>query len=590
MKSIALQMSGGKKPLHRQIETIIDKSNITIVFQPIVSLRDGSVLGYEALARGPVDSPLYYPDALFDIAEEAGKLWELEQLCRTKALEAAFESHQTVKLFLNVNTAVIHDDLFRYGFTKEYLDLYGIDPANIFFEISEKSAIEDLKSFKIAIDHYKKQDYKIAIDDAGAGYSGLNMITDVHPHYIKLDMNLIRDIDKDAYKRALVKSLYDFTCITGIQLIAEGIETEEEMRTLVGIGVQYGQGYFIQVPKREILNIDEAVLSSIHACNAQKNNLHRSVSSFFIGYLCYEGVVVGPNEQCGTVYNYFLHDENLPGVTVIDEAKQVLGSVSRQLIDHRLSGQYGFSMFAKKPITDIMDTLPLVVDFSTPIDVVAERAMSRPIKTLYDSIVVKRKGEYSGTVSIKDLLEKTMEIEIMNSRHLNPLSGLPGNLAIEQNIEKCIQSNDPFTILYMDLDNFKAYNDVYGFGNGDKVIRFVAKILTQQIPPDCFVGHIGGDDFVAILPTYHADDLCNRIVELFDAGITTFYSETDQDIGYITTKNRKGEEERFPIITISIAGIRNKTRGFRDAEELSIYAGMLKKQCKLIWKSCYLLC
>ena len=208
------------------------------------------MLGYEALSRGPAGTPLQYPDTLFGVAAECRKLWELEQLCRTKALETAYRNQAPRVLFLNVNPSVIHDEEFKQGFTKDYLKEFNIDPSNIYFEISEKNAIGDFSAFKKTIEHYKDQNYKIAIDDAGAGYSGLNLIAAVHPHYIKLDMKLVRDIDQDGYKKALVKSLYDFSCLTDIALIAEGIETEGELRTLIEIGVQYGQGYFIQFPER----------------------------------------------------------------------------------------------------------------------------------------------------------------------------------------------------------------------------------------------------------------------------------------------------------------------------------------------------
>ena len=237
--------------LHKQLNAVIDNSDIKIVFQPIVSLRDGSVLGYEALSRGPLDTALQNPDALFGVAMECGKLWDLELLCRTKALESACLYGGDIKLFLNVNPYVIHDEKFKSGFTKEYLKNFDFNPENIFFEITEKSALEDSDGFKKTIEHYKRQNYKIAIDDAGAGYSGLNMITDVHPHYIKLDMNLIRDIDKDGYKRVLVKSLYEFCRYANVSLIAEGIETENEMEALIDIGVHYGQGFFIQRPDQQ---------------------------------------------------------------------------------------------------------------------------------------------------------------------------------------------------------------------------------------------------------------------------------------------------------------------------------------------------
>jgi hypothetical protein len=150
--------------LHKLLNRIIENSDIRIVFQPIISLRDGAILGYEALSRGPAGSPLENPDTLFGVAAESGKLWELEQLCRTKALEAAYTNNLTIKLFLNVNPSVIHDVKFKNGFTREYLLEYNIDPSNIFFEISEKNAVENLSGFIMTIEHYKNQNYKIAVD------------------------------------------------------------------------------------------------------------------------------------------------------------------------------------------------------------------------------------------------------------------------------------------------------------------------------------------------------------------------------------------------------------------------------------------
>ncbi|SHI17865.1 diguanylate cyclase (GGDEF) domain-containing protein [Sporobacter termitidis DSM 10068] len=574
--------------LESQLTQIINDADIKIVFQPIISLRDGEILGYEALSRGPAGTPLQNPDALFGVAAECGKLWELEQLCRTKALETAYRDDAAFQLFLNVNPHVIHDDKFKQGFTKEYLQAFNIDPSYIYFEISEKNAVGDLPGFKKTIEHYKTQNYKIAIDDAGAGYSGLNLITDVHPHYIKLDMKLVRDIDRDAYKKSLVKSLYDFCCLTDVALIAEGIETEAELRALIEIGVHYGQGYYIQYPQHDIAEIDKRVIETIHACNAQKNHQFRHVSNFYIGNLCFDGITVGPNDLAGNVYNYFLSDENLSGVTVVDANMEILGAVTRSNIEHTMSGQYGFSLYTKRPISNIMNSSPLAMDAKTSIDVVSKLAMSRPLKSIYDFIVVTDQNRYLGVVTIKDLLEKTMEIEVFNSRQLNPLSGLPGNLAIEKNFERFITAREPHTILYIDLDNFKAYNDIYGFGNGDRVIRFVAQLLTDIIPDDNFIGHIGGDDFVVMLNTFDVSALCDAFIQRFDEGICSFYSNEDLARGYILTKNRRGEDEQYPIMSVSVASVSNRYRFFANVQELAEYASALKKQCKLIWRSCHI--
>lgn len=582
---------GGASALRKQLDEVIDKARVRTVFQPIVSLRDGSVLGYEALSRGPEDTPLQNPDALFGVAAEYGRLWDLEQLCRTKALESAYAGGQKPRLFLNVSPNVIRDEKFKNGFTKEYLRKFDIGSENISFEITEKNAAENLENFKKAIDHYKRQDYKIAIDDAGAGYSGLNMITDLHPQYIKLDMKLIRGIDRDWYKRALVKSLNDFCRIANTALIAEGIETEGELQTLIDIGVHYGQGYFLRQPNSEMGPVDGRVLETIRKRNTQNNNLYfHFLSSVYIGNLSRTNVTVPPEASSEQVYNTFLARDSLLGVAVVSDGK-VAGAVTRSRIDHLMGGQFGFSLHARHPVSTIMDRNPLVTDFEVPIDVVSKMAMSRPAENLYDFIIVTRDGKYYGIVTIKDLLEKTMEIEVSDARHRNPLSGLPGNLAIERALSACIESDDPFTVLYIDLDNFKAYNDEYGFERGDGIIRFVAKLLSDLFGVrGIFVGHVGGDDFIAVLPyREEAEKDCRALINAFDRGVRRFYSKEDLERGYIVAKNRKGEEDRFPIMTISVAGVTNRERKYRNIYELSEHAGVVKTKCKQIWKSCCVL-
>jgi EAL domain-containing protein (putative c-di-GMP-specific phosphodiesterase class I) len=154
-----------------ELMRIIREEAITPVFQPIVSLRDGSVLGYEALSRGPVGTEMESPDMLFQVAEAVREIWELERLCRAKALAAMQYARVDAMLFLNVNPSVAEDVKFQKGFTKDYLGQFGIGPDRVIFEITERSACQNIDEFKRIISDHKGQQYKIALDDAGAGYS-----------------------------------------------------------------------------------------------------------------------------------------------------------------------------------------------------------------------------------------------------------------------------------------------------------------------------------------------------------------------------------------------------------------------------------
>ncbi len=195
-----------------------------------------------------------------------------------------------------------------------------------------------------------------------------------------------------------------------------------------------------------------------------------------------------------------------------------------------------------------------------------------------DFITVTRDEKYFGVVTVKDLLERSIEIEVINAKHLNPLSELPGNLLFEKQLEMCIDTPGNYTILYFDIDNFKPYNDVYGFENGDRLIKCLARVLKDQIPSPGFVGHICGDDFIAVLSESNAKDLCQSIIDEFDKTALLFLNRNDLDRGYITAQNRKGTRERFPLLSISIVGATSNQ--YKTIFALSENLARLKKICK----------
>lgn len=252
---------------------ILKNQRIKPVFQPIVSLNTGEILGYEGLSRIVAPQTIDSSEELFRLAGLYGKIWELEQICRSKILEKYhhfFDTKSTQKLFLNVSPLVIHDQEFRIGFTSEYLHKYNLGINNIIFEVTERNAVDDIRGFKDTIRHYKSQGYAIAVDDAGSCYSGLNLICDIEPHYLKLDLSLIHDIDKNTIKYAMVKAMVEFANLSNIQLIAEGIETEEELKTLLKLGVPYGQGYYLRKPNEELKPVKPEAFEIIQKYNRKK--------------------------------------------------------------------------------------------------------------------------------------------------------------------------------------------------------------------------------------------------------------------------------------------------------------------------------
>ncbi len=231
-----------------RLRDLIFSKSITTLFQPIVDLFDGSIFGYEALSRGPKGSEFENPRMLFGIAEDSDLLFELDHLCRTQAIENAQAMTSDCRLFVNTLPTSIHDPTFRGEYLDQMLELSELAPSNIVFEITEALAIEGRLHFQAALSELRDTGFAIAIDDAGTGYASLETIMHLRPSYIKIDMSLIRHIDGSPLKRELIKALSSLAGELRAALVAEGIETAEELQALRDLGIRYGQGFAIAHP------------------------------------------------------------------------------------------------------------------------------------------------------------------------------------------------------------------------------------------------------------------------------------------------------------------------------------------------------
>lgn len=177
------------------------------------------------------------------------------------------------------------------------------------------------------------------------------------------------------------------------------------------------------------------------------------------------------------------------------------------------------------------------------------------------------------------------------NRRISPLTGLPGNVQIHAELKKRISNHEDFSVLYLDLDNFKAYNDVYGFLNGDEIIKFTADTIIncihEYIPNGSFVGHIGGDDFIAIVPILECEKICQNIIANFDAKVGKFFTEKDKEEGYIEVENRKGIIEKFPLTSISIGVVEADSGRFANMLEIGEIGAQVKHMAKSVSGSSY---
>ena len=550
--------------LQQELKGILDNKSIRTVFQPIVSLVEATIIGYEALSRGPEGSPLEMPDVLFKTADQYELVWELEYLCRCTALARAQKMQLPGMVFINIDPRVINDKRFQKGLTKEFLAEHDLDEGKVIFEITEKTAIEDYKNFRKVLDIYISQGYKIAIDDTGAGYSGLSLLAQTYPHYIKIDMALVRNIDKDGLKQAMLKALNEFALITNSKIIAEGIETIDELATIIELGIPYGQGYFLQRPAPAFLDITPEVRQFIHRKNEQKKReaFHTSLT-MPIGEIARHDPWFPP-ETCGNqVIEYFAANPNVHGIPVVKDGRPV-GLLMKNKFLANLATQYGVAVYMKRTISLLMERKPLIVEYDTPLEQVSKSAVTRGADDIYDYIIVVKNGQYYGMTTVKHLLVKTSQLEINRAKYANPLTGLPGNVIIEEKLKHYLEFAAEFAVLYFDLDNFKAYNDIYGFENGDKILCATAQVIQAKLNslnvPGAFLGHIGGDDFIAIVNTVEVTSFCETVIQAFDERVMDFFTEKDKQQGYLVAKNRHGIVEKFPLTTLSICVVQKGTK------------------------------
>ncbi|MFZ5645744.1 MAG: GGDEF domain-containing protein [Bacillota bacterium] len=571
-----------------EFNSLLQQKGFEIEYQPIVSLSTGAVLGWEALTRGPRDSHFRSPQVIFNFAAEVNLLYPLERVCRYNALKKLGDIGRDQKIFININPLTISDPSFVKGETINLVKENGLNQRNIVFEITEQADIRNLPNFKRTLEHYRGQGYMVAIDDAGAGFSSLQAIAQVRPDFIKIDMSLVRDVDSDPVKKAMMETFVNFAEKIGSFIIAEGIETENELRALVKMGVHYGQGYLLSRPAYpKPVPSSELSLSIARQSSRRKQLAWRH--SMPVADIVEECLAVSPDTPVWTVREK-LEKNNYNAVAVV-EAGRPKGLVMKQHLYGHLSTQYGVALYSKRPVKIIMDRLPMIIENSTPVETASQAAMSREKEKIYDNIIVTRDGQYMGAVTVQNLMNSLTRIQLEFARGANPLTGLPGNNAIEEEINSRLSGENPFVLVYVDLDDFKAFNDRYGFDSGDRLLLFTSKVLSgvcrKYGNPDDFVGHLGGDDFVIISTYDKVDTICRKIIRYFDRIAPGYYPFEDRVKGGFKGAGRSGEEIWFPFISISMSLVEVHSTYTHTINTISQEATTLKKYAKSLRGSVY---
>ena len=525
---------------------------VSAFYQPIMDFSTGTIMGWEALARGPAGSSFQSPIMLFELAEQLERLFALEEICREKAIMNLGDITPDQKLFLNIHPRTMVDPEFTPGKTLQLLELAGMKPGNIVFEITERHRLQDFGLFHRTLEHYRSQGFQVAVDDVGAGYSGLSSIAEIQPDFMKIDMSLVTNVDRDPVKRALLETITTFAEKIGAKIIAEGIENRAQAICLLDIGVHYGQGYFLARPAfpRPCLAVEADELRLVgdlsqksFSCSMPVGKLAEAPHAVSLEFLVSEA-------------QQFFEKNRAFSSLVVTSGDTPKGLIMEYHLNRQLSSQYGVALFFKRPVDSVMDENPLVVDETAPVEQVAKQAMQREHLKAYDDVIVTKKGKLFGVVTVQRIMNTLAQVQVEMAKGTNPLTGLPGNVLMEQEIEARIARNKAFSLIYADLDHFKVYNDTYGFKNGDRIIKLAADILAWAVkkygPGDARLCHIGGDDFVILTGNDSAEPICRAAIRCFKRLVRNCYCLADRQKGWIQAVGRDGMERQFPLVSISL--------------------------------------
>ena len=528
-------------------------------YQPIVNIHTGLTLGFEALLRGYRDSNYESISEVFESSFNNGSLFELDSELRELAISSLYcnEKFHSIKIFYNLDNRLLDNENF-YENVKINSRHSNIYTSNICFEISEKHEFSSYQNNHKILKNFRENHFRIAIDDFGSGYSGLTLLYHSEPDFIKIDRFFIENINDDSRKKFFVANVVNLAHMMGISVIAEGIETKGEFYICREIGCDYAQGYLIQRPEADLskLRLKYAVVESLVNLQSRKSEGDKSFINKEIKKL--PSVEVSASTE--NILERFRKAGNIRSFPVVNTAGEPLGLLRESDLKKYVYSPYGISILHHKSSNDGIESLIArapVMEISNPIEKILELYS---LNQNLDSVIITENGKYLGLLESSAILRILSEKKISIARDQNPLTKLPGNSSINSYLAEIISNREKGHILaYFDLDNFKPFNDLYGFRQGDRIIRLFADILREhRVIGKEFIGHIGGDDFfIGYNDINHSpEEIIEEIkiiIERFSNDVLPFYKEEDRERGYITAKTRNGRKKDFPFLSVSSA-------------------------------------
>jgi EAL domain-containing protein (putative c-di-GMP-specific phosphodiesterase class I)/GGDEF domain-containing protein len=503
-------------------------------------------VGCEGLLRLPEGSGFSGPYEAFTSALQVGLAVELEIASTARVLMDSEPFAGDHLIFLNVLAPFLTDPRLGAAWLVERVVSYGRQPSRVILELPEISRIADFQAFARALEPYRLEGFRVAIDDFGAGYTNLRMITDIAPDFVKLDRVFIESIFVHARKRILVESVVSLCHRINCSVVAEGIETSEDLQTCLEAGVDFLQGYLLARPgpPEEAFHAEDLILDSVPGAIA-----HGEISAAVS-----HGPTLPASAPLSAANACFLADPDLDAVPVLLSGRAVgLLGRARAMAFPFLTGNS-----ESDPVSmAVADTAWDQVDEVTPIEQVAALLARRPRASRFEPIVVTGPGKvYRGLLRQEDLLALFARLHVENGLEAHPLTNLAGRGRLEAEVERRLTRRTPFGLARLNIRSFRAFNDRYGFLRGDRLLAQTAAILRalSYEEPGSFLGHYGADDFGFLVSPERAVGVVGRAVEGLARMIGDFYDPADLAAGGIVSRDSRGGAAVVPPASL-VAGI-----------------------------------
>jgi EAL domain-containing protein (putative c-di-GMP-specific phosphodiesterase class I)/GGDEF domain-containing protein len=543
------QVSEIRRDVSLQLRRVLEDRCLTTVFQPIFGFREGRVLGFEALVRGPKGSLIQTPVELFAAAAAEGVALELNVMCISEILRAFAQRKLDGSLFLNVSPQLILQRGFDRARAEDFLAELALSPERVVIELTEDYPTVDFRLVHEALMMYRSMGFRVAIDDLGEGFASLRLWSELRPEFVKADKHFVTGLADDPVKMQFLRAIQHIAENSGSQVIAEGIEDAADFRVVKDIGIACGQGWFIGRPaespntklpaEAELANAD-ARLPVVPAPRLRAGS--EPTAHDFVR----EVEPVAPGDSIASVLRRFADKPAVTAIPVIGPAG-FEGVVSRTQLE-LVAASPDAARLLSRPCVELADNAPIKVEPRLDLSSLTALLVESDSRRLADGFVILSQGRYIGMGTSNDVMRSLQSSRVLAARYTNPLTLLPGQVPINEHLERLLARKVPFTAWFVEVDQMRGVNDCVGFAQGDALIHSVARLLESECAHGVdFAGHVTGSRFVALMQSEDWITRAERLVANFPAAMAPHIPAEALERGYFTARSRDGREGVRPV-------------------------------------------